>query len=558
MSLPRFRLRLVAGALTVLSLGAASTVGAESNNDAFTLNVPSFVEEAASAGIDHQYTGSWEFFVGGGGAAFDCDGDRLPDVFFAGGESTAALYRNTSTAGSALQFESVELDLSERDLSSVTGAYAVHLNGDAHWDLVVLRVGRNLLLQGDGNCGFTKANRRFNFDGGRDWTTGFSAVWESGGNFPTMAFGNYVDQSAPGSPWGTCHDNVLVRARPTEIGPDYSDSVSLSPGFCSLSLLFTDWDNSGEHALRITNDRQYYRGGQEQLWKIPAFGTPRLYTAREGWKPLTIWGMGISQTDLNSDGYPEYALSSMGDNMLQQLDPEAEEDQPHYRDVAFDQGTTAHRPYEGDDSKPSTGWHTEFADFNNDARTDLFIAKGNVSAMPDFASIDPDNLLLQRAEGGFFEAGALARVNKPTQGRGALVADFNVDGQLDLMVINREAPVTVFRNKGVQEAWGTRPLGNWLAIELKQPSPNPSAVGARILIKSGNLTQTRTVTIGGGHAAGSVGFIHVGLGVAERASVRVRWPNGDWSHEYRLFANHHAVIERDVDTSVYWYPPQDR
>jgi len=126
------------------------------------------------------------------------------------------------------------------------------------------------------------------------------------------------------------------------------------------------------------------------------------------------------------------------------------------------------------------------------------------------------------------------------------------------MVINREAPVTVFRNKGVQEAWGTRPLGNWLAIELKQPSPNPSAVGARILIKSGNLTQTRTVTIGGGHAAGSVGFIHVGLGVAERALVRVRWPNGDWSHEYRLFANHHAVIERDVDTSVYWYPPKDR
>jgi len=543
---------------------------AQTSRDPAALVYPHFEEESSTSGINHQYTGSWEFFVGGGGAAFDCNGDRMPDVVLAGGSSPVQLYKNLSKPAGELRFESLTVDLSDTELRSVTGAYALHLDQDAHIDLVLLRVGRNVLMRGDGECGFTKANRRFAFDGGREWTTGFSAIWEGESLYPTLAFGNYIDQSAPGSPWGTCHDNSLIRAESSvntdsadpndnnsaDKNPRYSNNNILSPGYCSLSVLFTDWNNSGEPALRITNDRQYYRGGQEQLWRVPVAGVPVAYGKRDGWKQLTIWGMGIAEADLNSDGFPEYALSSMGDNMLQQLDPEAEEDQPQYVDLAFDQGSTAHRPYEGDDSKPSTGWHTEFADFNNDARLDLFIAKGNVSSMSDFATIDPDNLLLAHPSGGFLEAGAQARINLPTQGRGALVSDFNVDGRMDLLVINREASVSVFRNLGVKESWGSKPLGNWLAIELQQPGVNRQAVGARIVIKTGNLTQTRTVSVGGGHAADSNGFTHVGLGVAERATVRVRWPNGDWSHEYRVFANHHAVLKRGGDKPIYWYPIQ--
>jgi len=120
--------------------------------------------------------------------------------------------------------------------------------------------------------------------------------------------------------------------------------------------------------------------------------------------------MGIAEADINNDGYPEYALTSMGDNMLQKLNLDTASNEPQYQDIAFDQGTTAHRPYEGDNSKPSTGWHSEFADFNNDTRLDLFIAKGNVSSMADFASVDPDNLLLQLPDGGFTEVGNLAKI----------------------------------------------------------------------------------------------------------------------------------------------------
>src|SRR5258705_2798976 len=63
------------------------------------LPAPSFADETASAGIDHAYGGGFEYAVGGGVAAFDCDGDRKPDLYLAGGANGAALYRNDSPIG---------------------------------------------------------------------------------------------------------------------------------------------------------------------------------------------------------------------------------------------------------------------------------------------------------------------------------------------------------------------------------------------------------------------------------------------------------------------------
>jgi len=176
----------------------------------------------------------------------------------------------------------------------------------------------------------------------------------------------------------------------------------------------------------------------------------------------------------------------MGDTMLQTLDPESDGDRPVYRDAAFEKKMTAHRPYTGNDLKPSTGWHTQFADLNNDTRLDLFIAKGNVEAMPDFASFDPDNLLMGNLDDKFVERGKQAGIALPTRGRGAAVIDLNADGMLDLVVVNRKAPVSVFQNLGAKTDWGHRPMGNWVAIELKNGRTNQSAIGAKVTVKTGS------------------------------------------------------------------------
>ena len=540
----------------MLTAAAATPAFADESRQQSVAPVPRFVEEAEAAGIAHSYDGAWEFFVGGGTAIFDCDGDRKPDLFLAGGRNPAQLLRNDSPTAGPLKFSSLQTGLDDKQAANVLGAYPLDVNNDDILDLVLLRLGENLILEGKGACRFEAANRALAFDGGREWSTAFSATFEQDMTYPTLAFGNYVDRSAPGSPWGTCHDNFLFRPEKAADGSvRYPEAIRLSPGYCSLSMLFTDWNRSGEPALRISNDRQYYRGGEEQLWAVSAGRPPRPYRKADGWQHLTIWGMGIASIDLDVDGFPEYALTSMGDTKLQKLDVEADETVPVYQDIAFDLGVTAHRPYAGDDLKPSTGWHSEFQDVNNDGLWDLFIAKGNVEAMPDFAAYDPDNLLLGQWDGTFTETGDRAGIALNRRGRGAGLADFNADGLVDLVVVNRGGPVSLFRNVGKGTAEDPKQIGNWLAVDVRQPGEaNTRAVGARISVKTGNRTVVKDVQVGAGHASGQLGFVHFGLGVAERASVRIKWPDGDWSHAYRVFANGHVIIERGAEKAKLWYP----
>ena len=135
------------------------------------------------------------------------------------------------------------LDVDGADLKKVTGVYALDIDNDGYRDVVLLRVGRNVILKGGPDCSFSNASRAFSMDGGRAWTTAFAATFEKDMPYPTLAFGNYVDRSAPGSPWGTCHDNVLLRSQSGE-RPDYSAPEQLAPGHCALSMIFTDWNRS--------------------------------------------------------------------------------------------------------------------------------------------------------------------------------------------------------------------------------------------------------------------------------------------------------------------------
>ena len=546
---------LSSSALAGLQMIAVYALAQGQPSSEYTGDVPSFIEQANEAGITHSYEGAWEYFVGGGVSSFDCNGDRMPELYFAGGSGKAAFYINQSQPGKTLSFEQIED--TPVVMNGVLGSYPLDIDNDGFMDLVVLRVGANQLFRGGENCSFKPANATWQFDGGNAWSTAFSATFEPEQPFPTLAIGNYVNRSAPGSPWGTCHDNELFRSSDGAT-PSYDNRQALSPGFCALSMLFTDWNNSGTDALRVTNDRHYYRGGQEQMWRLDSGQYPRLYTRADGWEPLIIWGMGIAEQDLNADGYPEYALTSMGDTMLQVLDIQQaiDENRPSYSDVAWPRGATAQRPYTGDDIKPSTGWHAQFSDVNNDGLSDLFIAKGNVESMQDFAAFDPDNLLMGTHDGRFSEQGELAGLALDTRGRGANVVDLNADGLLDVVVVNRATNVSVFRHTGMHHEDTTRVGGNWLKIELNQTGTNRNAVGARLSIKTGNHVQSRRVQVGGGHASGMAGFIHVGLGVASRATVRVKWPDGQWSAPYKLFANGHVVINRDQNHALQWFPDE--
>ena len=468
---------------------------------------------------DHVYSGGWEHFVGGGLAVLDCNKDGLSDVFAAGGSNTARLLLNRSVPGGQVQL--VKATPPNLKLTSVTGAYPLDIDSDGQSDLVILRAGTNLLMRGLPDCAFAPFTD-LGFVSEDRWTTAFSATWEPGQSLPTLAFGNYVDRTNPDGPFRACDDNMLYRPE----GKSYSHPLFLTPGYCALSMLFSDWGRQGRSDLRVSNDRHYYVDeGQEQMWAMQ--DRPRLLGESDGWINHRLWGMGIASRDLTGDGLPEIMLTSMGDQRLQEL---TRPDRPTYGDVPFERGTTAHRPHAGGDGRPSTGWHAAFADIDNDGRDDIFISKGNVDQMPDSAMKDPNSLLMQSADGNFAEFAEKAGLASLQRGRGAALVDLNVDGLLDVMVLNRRAPLEIWQNVSP----GT---GSWLNLVLTQSAPNTRAVGAWIELETDAQAWAREITVGGGHASGVSAPEHFGLGNADNVNVRVIWPDGSVSNWVQLGVN---------------------
>ncbi len=537
---------VAAGAAMALALVVLLGMIFRPNAPAEALSPPGFVDETTTSGIDHTYVGGFRFSVGGGVAVFDCDGDHKPEVYLAGGAESASLYRNESPIGGALRF--TQVPSIETDLTEVTGAYPIDIDGDGVTDLVVLRVGENVVLRGLGDCRFTRANEEWGIEGGDEWTVAFSAQWEGAESLPTLVFGNYAGLNESQTMADGCEDHHLVRPRDGA----YGDSIVLRPGYCTLSVLFSDWSGSGFRDLRMANDRHYYVDGQEQLWRVRPGVAPSPYTETDGWERMQIWGMGIASYDVTGDGLNEVFLTSQGDNKLQVLANGPQ--QPRYEDIAFSRGATAHRPYEGDTTFPSTAWHPEFRDVNNDGFVDLFISKGNVGAQEGYAAEDPNNLLMGGPDGTFTEAGAVAGVSDGSRGRGAALADFNLDGMLDLVVVNRADPVRVWRNVGWGGTSGTGRMGHWVAFDVQQPSPNRDAIGGWIEVRAGDQVQRRELTVGGGHAGGQLGWVHFGLGSEQSAEVRVIWPDGQSGPWMEVAADGFFVIDRQVGDAAPWLP----
>ena len=538
-----FVVGLTGGAAVALAVGLA--VERDATADDGDPVVARFVDETAAAGLEHVYDGGFTYFVGGGVAVLDCDDDGLPDLYLAGGANPAALYHNRSAVGGPLRFEAVRDPAT--DLSAVLGAYPLDVDSDGHPDLAVLRDGENVLLRGRGDCRFERANEVWSVDGGDDWTVAFSATWERGEELPTFVFGNYLDLSE-GRDRARCADHALVRPDGSRA---FAPAVAFGPGYCTLSSLFTDWGRTGHRDLRMTNDRHYHRDGEDQLWRVEPGRPPAPYTSEDGWEHLRIWGMGIASQDLTGDGRPEVFLTSQGDNKLQTLVDAS--GRPTYEDIAIERGVTAHRPHTGGDVRPSTAWHGEFDDVNNDGLVDLFVSKGNVEAQEGFALRDPDDLLLGRADGTFVEAAADAGIVRFTSNRGAALTDLNLDGLLDLVEVRRRENVGLWRNVGEGDADRPSVPGHWIALRLEQDGPNRDAVGAWIEIRADDRTLTREVTVGGGHASGQHGWIHVGLGDAGSADVRVVWPDGDVGPWQPIAADAFVTIVRRADPRV-WTP----
>ena len=219
------------------------------------------------------YDGDFTFFVGGG-VVVDCSDDGLPDLFRGRQQPGGPVpQREPDRWRAAVRSRPA----SATDLTEVAGAYPVDIDGDAVMDLAVLRVGENVLLRGLGDCRFERANEAWGFDGGDDWTAAFSATWR------VREAADPGDRQLPRPGRHPAAGDVRRQRARATLGRrgDVRRADPAHAGYCTLSVLFSDWGRKGQRDLRMANDRHYYTDGEEQLWRIREGEPPRPYTEAE-------------------------------------------------------------------------------------------------------------------------------------------------------------------------------------------------------------------------------------------------------------------------------------
>ena len=190
------------------------------------------------------------------------------------------------------------------------------------------------------------------------------------------------------------------------------------------------------------------------------------------------------------------------------------------------------------------GFGTFFFDYNNDGKLDIFIANGSTFQKRDNPKqLIPmkDQILWNRGgKDGFYDVSPVSGpyFSEAFVGRGAAYADYDNDGDLDILVVNNVGPAKLLRNDGGNDS-------NWIQIKLNKTSKNKFAIGTKIRLVSGEEQQVRQIGSQGSYLSQSSLIEHFGLGEKAMAdTVEITWPGGKKQIEVQLHANQlHAIYE---------------
>ncbi|MBL9129546.1 MAG: CRTAC1 family protein, partial [Verrucomicrobiales bacterium] len=338
---------------------------------------------------------------------------------------------------------------------------------------------------------------------------------------------------------------------------DVSEAAGIRGTDVGLAGIWWDYDQDGFPDLYVSNDYK----GPDRLFRNLGDGTFR-DVAAEVLPLMPLASMGSDVADIDNDGHLDLLATEMaGSNRMRRArileDPRdrwfLRSSRPRQvgRNALY-LGTGTEQVLEAaflaGIARTDWTWSPKFGDFDNDGWTDLFVANG---MSRDY--VDADLLRAHRERGGrgwreapvlreanlayrhlgglaFREVGKAWGLDTVTASFGAACGDLDRDGDLDLVVMNFDEPLSVFRNEST--------ANHRLLVRLRGATGNTFGVGARVVVRTASLALTRTVGVGSGFLSANEPVLHFGLGEATEVSeLAVHWPNGGRSTFARLSAD---------------------
>jgi hypothetical protein len=557
-------------AVVLFSFGALCCFVSAITPDA--TNPVQFVDVAAKSRIDFKHDNAatpLRYLIetmGSGAAWIDYDNDGYLDLYLVNSAATKA-YKPAHPLRSALYRSNGDgtfTDVTDKAHVGAEGLFGMGVavgdyDNDGFEDLYVVGYGRSVLYHNNGNGTFTDVTEKAGVANRGKW--GSSAAWfdyDRDGK-PDLIVANYLDFmpernlicAEQGHP-SYCHPNKYHGQTPTlfhnEGNGSFKDvSIASKIGLKAgngLGVVCFDYNGDGWTDVFLANDSMenflYKNRGNGTFEEV---GLEAGVALGEDGKAEA--GMGTDAADYNRDGLPDLFVTH--------LDLEYNRLYRNQGDGTFTDATLTSKLGAG--TFRMSGFGTRFIDFDNDGWRDLFIVNGHVldnvqlfHAGTDYA----EPKVIYRNDKGFFrdvtkQLGADLLV--PHVSRAAAFADYDNDGDMDVLVTNNGGNPQLFRNQG-----GNR--NHWLEVRLIGTRSGRDAFGSKVKILAGNVMQNDEVKGGMSYQAAHDPRIHFGLGTASHvAYLEVKWPKGGFTKLTDLPADRCVSIQENVGEVPSHFPP---
>jgi hypothetical protein len=527
---------------------------------------PWFVDIANKAGLaafrDVCGSAAKDYLVetlGSGVALFDYNNDGLLDVFFVNGSSfeilgnpnlprsSSRLFRNNGDG----TFTDVTQESGLINEGWGIGVTVGDYDNDGYRDVFITNFGTNALFHNNGDGTFTNVTKEAGVEGG-NWSTG--CAWGDydrdgrldlyvaryvdfeRGRIPTPGTNTYCNyrgvpvacgpRGLPGLPDLFYHNEGNGKFREVSTDTGVRDTIR---GY-GLGVAWFDFDNDGWPDIFVANDSM-----PNFLWHNKRNGTFE-EVAIEAGCALSGDGraqsnMGIAVGDYDNDGWLDLFVTHFSED----YNTVYHNNHGQFEDVTYGAGL-------GTVSYRQLAWGGGFVDFDNDGWKELFVGNGHIYPQADQAgnSYLQENQLFRNLHDGRFslvprqESGFV----NARSSRGAAFGDLRGDGRMDIVVNNIDTEPFLYE-------LAKAPSGRWVRFELVGVKCNRDAIGARVSVTTGGLTQIDEVRSSDSYVSSSDVRLHFGVADAQVIEkVQIRWPDGTVEERAGLASSRKYVIRQ--------------